>query len=51
LGCFTKEALGKGYKLEFLKVQVSQFPEDRPFDGWACDPTMSGRVLGFGGGF
>jgi hypothetical protein len=37
---FTKEALGKGYKLEFLEVQVSQFPEDRPFDGWACDPTI-----------
>ncbi|MCF8320767.1 MAG: DNA primase [Flavobacterium sp.] len=52
---FTKEALGKGYKLEFLEstgLTISR--DDRPFDrfkGRVMFPiqSMSGRVLGFGG--
>ncbi len=52
---FTKEALGKGYKLEFLESTGLTIPrEDRPFDrfkGRVKFPiqSMSGRVLGFGG--
>jgi DNA primase len=52
---FTKEALGKGYKLEFLESTGLTIPkEERPFDrfkGRVMFPiqSMSGRVLGFGG--
>ncbi|MBX9889529.1 MAG: DNA primase [Flavobacteriaceae bacterium] len=52
---FTKEALGKGYKLEFLESTGLTIPrEDRPFDrfkGRVMFPiqSMSGRTLGFGG--
>ena len=52
---FTKEALGKGYKLEFLdKTGLSIVKEDKQFDrfkGRVMFPiqSMSGRVLGFGG--
>jgi DNA primase len=52
---FTKEALGKGYKLEFLESTGLSIPkDDRPFDrfkGRVMFPiqSMSGRVLGFGG--
>ena len=52
---FTKEALGKGYKLEFLESSGLTIPrDDRPFDrfkGRVMFPiqSMSGRVLGFGG--
>ena len=52
---FTKEALGKGYQLEFLESTGLTIPrEDRPFDrfkGRVMFPiqSMSGRVLGFGG--
>lgn len=52
---FTKEALGNGYKLEFLLSTGLTIPkEDRPFDrfkGRVMFPiqSMSGRVLGFGG--
>jgi DNA primase len=52
---FTKEALGKGYKLEFLESTGLTIPkEDRPFDrfkGRVIFPiqSMSGRILGFGG--
>ena len=52
---FTKEALGKGYKLEFLESTGLTIPKgDRPFDrfkGRVMFPiqSMSGRVLGFGG--
>ena len=52
---FTKEALGNGYKLEFLESTGLTIPrEDRPFDrfkGRVMFPiqSMSGRVLGFGG--
>lgn len=52
---FTKEALGKGYKLEFLeKTGLSIVKEDKLFDrfkGRVMFPiqSMSGRVLGFGG--
>ena len=52
---FTKEALGKGYKLEFLEsTGLTIAKEDRPFDrfkGRVMFPiqSMSGRVLGFGG--
>lgn len=52
---FTKEALGKGYKLEFLeKTGLSIVKEDKQFDrfkGRVIFPiqSMSGRVLGFGG--
>ncbi|SHF78193.1 DNA primase [Flavobacterium defluvii] len=51
----TKEALGKGYKLEFLESTGLTIPrDDRPFDrfkGRVMFPihSMSGRVLGFGG--
>ncbi|MBA4746172.1 MAG: DNA primase [Muricauda sp.] len=57
---FTKEALGKGYKLEFLEktgltiVKDKGGGENRTFDrfkGRVMFPihSMSGRVLGFGG--
>lgn len=52
---FTKEALGKGYKLEYLdKTGLSIIKEDKQFDrfkGRVMFPiqSMSGRVLGFGG--
>ncbi len=52
---FTKEALGQGYKLEFLESTGLTIPkEDRPFDrfkGRVMFPiqSMSGRTLGFGG--
>jgi DNA primase len=52
---FTKEALGSGYKLEFLESTGLTIPkDDRPFDrfkGRVMFPiqSMSGRVLGFGG--
>jgi DNA primase len=52
---FTKEALGKGYKLEFLESTGLTIPkDDRPFDrfkGRVMFPiqSLSGRVLGFGG--
>ena len=52
---FTKEALGKGYKLEFLESTGLTIPRvDRPFDrfkGRVMFPiqSMSGRILGFGG--
>lgn len=52
---FTKEALGKGYKLEFLEsTGLTIAKEERPFDrfkGRVMFPiqSMSGRVLGFGG--
>ncbi|MFB9078881.1 DNA primase [Flavobacterium procerum] len=51
----TKEALGKGYKMEFLEgTGLTIAREDRPFDrfkGRVMFPiqSMSGRVLGFGG--
>ena len=51
---FTKEALGKGYKLEFLERTGLTIPkEEKPFDrfkGRVMFPiqSMSGRVLGFG---
>ena len=51
----TKEALGKGYKLEFLEsTGLTIAKEDRPFDrfkGRVMFPiqSMSGRILGFGG--
>jgi DNA primase len=52
---FTKEALGKGYKLEFLEsTGLTILKDDRPFDrfkGRVMFPiqSMSGRILGFGG--
>jgi DNA primase len=52
---FTKEALGKGYKLEFLESTGLTIPrDDKPFDrfkGRVMFPiqSMSGRILGFGG--
>jgi len=52
---FTKEALGKGYRLEFLESTGLTIPkDDRPFDrfkGRVMFPiqSMSGRILGFGG--
>lgn len=52
---FTKEALGKGYKLEYLdKTGFTIVKEDRNIDrfrGRVMFPiqSMSGRVLGFGG--
>ncbi len=52
---FAKEALGKGYKLEFLESTGLTIPkDDKPFDrfkGRVMFPiqSMSGRVLGFGG--
>lgn len=51
----TKEALGKGYQLEFLeKTGLTIVGDDRQFDrfkGRVMFPiqSMSGRVLGFGG--
>lgn len=51
----TKEAIGKGYKLEFLeKTGLTIVGEDKQFDrfkGRVMFPiqSMSGRVLGFGG--
>ncbi|KVV14404.1 DNA primase [Flavobacterium sp. TAB 87] len=52
---FTKEALGKGFQMEFLEsTGLTIAREDRPFDrfkGRVMFPihSMSGRVLGFGG--
>ncbi|MBG6110312.1 DNA primase [Flavobacterium sp. CG_9.10] len=52
---FTKEALGNGYKMEFLEsTGLTIAREDRPFDrfkGRVMFPiqSMSGRNLGFGG--
>ncbi|MFD2891781.1 DNA primase [Flavobacterium chuncheonense] len=52
---FTKEALGKGYKLQYLeKTGLTIVKEDKQFDrfkGRVMFPiqSMSGRVLGFGG--
>lgn len=52
---FTQEALGKGYKLEFLeKTGLTIVKEEKQFDrfkGRVMFPiqSMSGRVLGFGG--
>ena len=52
---FTKKALEKGYKLEYLeKVGLVKTKEDRSFDffrGRVIFPihSISGRVLGFGG--
>ena len=52
---FTKEALNKGYQLEFLeKTGLTIVKENRRFDrfkGRVIFPihSMSGRVLGFGG--
>ena len=52
---FTKEALGKGYQLEFLeKTGLTIVKDDKKFDrfkGRVMFPiqSMSGRVLGFGG--
>lgn len=52
---FTKEALGKGYKLDYLEsTGLTIAKDDRPFDrfkGRVMFPiqSMSGRVLGFGG--
>ncbi len=52
---FTKEALGKGYQLEFLeKTGLTIVKDDKTFDrfkGRVMFPiqSMSGRVLGFGG--
>ena len=51
----TKEALGKGYKLEFLeKTGLTIVGEDKQFDRFKSRvmfpiQSMSGRVLGFGG--
>jgi len=52
---FTKEALGKGYKLEYLeKTGLTIVGEDKQFDRFKSRvmfpiQSMSGRVLGFGG--
>jgi DNA primase len=52
---FSKEALGKGYKLEFLEsTGLTILKDDRTIDrfrGRVMFPiqSMSGRVLGFGG--
>ena len=52
---FTKEALGKGYKLDFLeKTGLTIVGDNKQFDrfkGRVMFPiqSMSGRVLGFGG--
>ena len=52
---FTKEALGKGYNLDFLvKTGLTIVGDDKQFDrfkGRVMFPiqSMSGRVLGFGG--
>ena len=51
----TKEALGKGYKLEYLeKTGLTIVGEDKQFDRFKSRvmfpiQSMSGRVLGFGG--
>ena len=52
---FTMEALGKGYKMEYLeKTGLTIVKEDKQFDrfkGRVMFPiqSMSGRILGFGG--
>ncbi len=52
---FTKDALNKGYKLEFLeKVGLTILGEDKQFDRFKSRvmfpiESMSGRILGFGG--
>lgn len=52
---FTKEALGKGYQLQYLdKTGLTIVKEDKTFDrfkGRVMFPiqSLSGRVLGFGG--
>ena len=52
---FTKEALGKGYQLDYLqKTGLTIIGEDKQFDrfkGRVMFPiqSMSGRILGFGG--
>ncbi len=52
---FTKEALGKGYQLEFLeKTGLTIVGEEKQFDRFKARvmfpiQSMSGRVLGFGG--
>ena len=52
---FTKAALAKGYKLEYLeKVGLTKTKDDRSFDffrGRVMFPihSVSGRILGFGG--
>jgi DNA primase len=52
---FTKDALGKGYQLQYLeKVGLTIVKDDKQFDrfkGRVMFPiqSMSGRVLGFGG--
>ena len=52
---FTKEALGKGYQLEYLeKTGLTIVGEDKQFDRFKSRvmfpiQSMSGRVLGFGG--
>ena len=52
---FTKEALGKGYKLDYLdKTGLTIVGEDKQFDRFKSRvifpiQSMSGRVLGFGG--
>ncbi|MCG2610720.1 DNA primase [Flavobacterium sp. SM15] len=52
---FTMEALGKGYKLEYLdKTGLTIVKDDKQFDRFKARvmfpiQSMSGRVLGFGG--
>jgi DNA primase len=51
---FTKEALGKGYKLEFLESTGLNSERRQTFDRFKSRvmfqyKSMSGRVLGFGG--
>jgi len=52
---FTKEALGKGYQLEYLeKTGLTIIGEEKQFDRFKARvmfpiQSMSGRVLGFGG--
>ena len=52
---FTKEALGKAYKLEYLeKTGLTIVGEDKQFDRFKARvmfpiQSMSGRVVGFGG--
>jgi DNA primase len=54
-GALTKEALGKGYQLEYLeKTGLTLVKENKQFDrfkGRVMFPiqSMSGRILGFGG--
>ncbi|MGL5112861.1 MAG: DNA primase, partial [Flavobacterium sp.] len=51
----TKEALGKGYQLQYLESTGLTIPrDDRPFDRFKARvmfpiQSMSGRTLGFGG--